>query len=716
MSKNGTTQTKSLESWIWDAACSIHGAKDASKYKDYILPLIFLKRLCDVYDDEINRIATNVGNRSKAFELIERDRKLVRFYLPFKPANLETDEVWSVIRNLSNKIGEQLTTALRDVARENPSVSGIINRVDFNATVHGQRDIDDDRLSNLIERVSEKRLGLKDVEPDIIGRSYEYLIRKFAENSGKSAGEFYTPKEVSIIMAHIMSPEPGMEIYDPTCGSAGLLISCQEVLDQSTPRDKRTAPLKLYGQEYTSDTWAMAKMNMIVHDLEGDIEIGDTMKSPKFVENGKIKKFDRVVANPMWNQGKDELPYISEEFFINDPYNRFLPDNPNNADWAWVEHIVSSLKENGKAAVVLDTGAASRGSGNNNTDKEKNIRKWFIQNDLVEAVILLPEDIFYNTPNQGIIVVFNKEKKHNGEVLMIDISESYVKKRPKNELTKIGITTVVSRYGEWQSLKDYSKVVTTEKIEQEDFNLLPTRYIEYSIDENWEKDFKNRFQSDGRNFKKNLSFIFLLDLFNKLIKESNATDEKNITSKLDEWKLVELKEILTPSELVFSETEYKKESTPVLSLTKEWGLIDQAQRFGFAVAREDISNYKIAKKGWLVYNPMVIWEGAIHILHEPEFGVVSPAYEVLIPNDIDTVYLDYILKTSILLNDYKRLSAGGVKRRRIVNLNDFLKILIPVPVGKEKIKITNALQVISSSFDKDLEKLIKQGLDIVDGK
>ena len=324
---NKNSNGKSLENWIWDAACSIRGAKDAPKFKDFILPLIFLKRLCDVFDDEINRMAQNVGSRTKAFTLVEKDRKLVRFYLPIKPKNPEKEEVWTEIRKISNKIGEQLTTFLRDVAKENPSLSGIIDRVDFNATTHGQRDIDDDRLSNLIERISEKRLGLKDVEPDIIGRSYEYLIRKFAENSGKSAGEFYTPAEVGMIMAKIMNPEPGMEIYDPTCGSAGLLIKCQIVLDENYLSKKDVSPLKLYGQEMIADTWAMAKMNMIVHDMEGEIEIGDTMKSPKFIQHGKIKLFDRVVANPMWNQGKDELPYISDEFFINDPYNRFLPNN-----------------------------------------------------------------------------------------------------------------------------------------------------------------------------------------------------------------------------------------------------------------------------------------------------------------------------------------------------------------------------------------------------
>ncbi|MBA3965960.1 MAG: SAM-dependent DNA methyltransferase, partial [Nitrospirales bacterium] len=209
---------KSLESWIWDAACSIRGAKDAPKYKEFILPLIFTKRLCDVFDDELNRIAKEVGSRTKAFKLVKHDKKLVRYYLPLEPKNPD-EPVWSVIRTLSAKIGEKLTTYLRAIADANTLLKGIIDRVDFNATTHGQRDIDDDRLSNLIEAISAKRLGLNDVEPDIIGRSYEYLIRKFAENSGKSAGEFYTPAEVGLVMAHIMDAEPGMDIYDPCCGS-----------------------------------------------------------------------------------------------------------------------------------------------------------------------------------------------------------------------------------------------------------------------------------------------------------------------------------------------------------------------------------------------------------------------------------------------------------------------------------------------------------------
>src|SRR5256886_15580077 len=199
----GNGNGKSLESWIWDAACSIRGAKDAAKFKEFILPLIFAKRLCDVFDDELNRIAKEVGSRAKAFRLVKHDKKLVRFYLPLEPKNPD-DTVWSGIRTLSNKIGEQLTTHLRGIADSNPLLKGIIDRVDFNATTHGVRDLDDDRLSNLIEAISAKRLGLAAVEPDTIGRSYEYLPRKCAEGSVPSAGEFYTPPEPGSVTARLL--------------------------------------------------------------------------------------------------------------------------------------------------------------------------------------------------------------------------------------------------------------------------------------------------------------------------------------------------------------------------------------------------------------------------------------------------------------------------------------------------------------------------------
>jgi type I restriction enzyme M protein len=482
---------KSLESWIWDAACSIRGAKDAPKYKDYILPLIFTKRLCDVFDDELHRIADEVGSRKKAFQLVKKDwqqatpgkdgkkNAIVRFFIPLEPADPE-QPVWSVIRKLTDKIGEDLTTYLKAIARENPLLQGIIDRVDFNRTTHGMRDLDDDRLSNLIEAVSTKRLGLDDVEADIIGKSYEYLIRKFAEGGGQSAGEFYTPPEVGTIMSRVLQPEPGMEIYDPTCGSGGLLVKCEIAMEESSKGRVRTvAPLKLFGQEFTPETWAMANMNMIIHDMEGQIEIGDTFKNPKFRDKqGKLRTFDRVVANPMWNQD-----WFTEADYDNDDLDRFPPGagfpGKSSADWGWVQHIHASLNYRGRAAVVLDTGAASRGSGNAGTNKEKSVRKWFVDCDLIENVLYLPENLFYNTSAPGIVLFLNKNKpvERLHKVFLVNASRIFEKGDPKNFIPEEGIRRIVDTIIGWKEEEKLSRIVEHAELKKNDYNISPSRYI-----------------------------------------------------------------------------------------------------------------------------------------------------------------------------------------------------------------------------------------------
>jgi type I restriction enzyme M protein len=480
---NGTTKDKSLESWIWDAACSIRGAKDAPKYKDYILPLIFTKRLCDVFDDELNRIAAEVGSRHKAFQLVAADPKLVRFYLPLVPGDPE-QPVWSVIRMLADKIGEGVTTQMRAIARENPLLQGIIDRVDFNATTHGQRDLDDDRLSNLIEAISTKRLGLSDVEADIIGKSYEYLIRKFAEGSGQSAGEFYTPPEVGSIMSKVLQPGPGMEIYDPCCGSGGLLVKCEIAMGESVrgSNGPAIAPLKLFGQEYVPETWAMANMNMIIHDLEGQIEIGDTFKKPWFKNSaGKLRTFDRVVANPMWNQD-----WFTEADYDSDEFDRFAPGagfpGKSSADWGWVQHMHASLNATGRAAVVLDTGAASRGSGNAGTNKEKSVRQWFVEHDLIESVLYLPENLFYNTTAPGIVLFLNKAKSEErmGKVFLVNASQVFEKGDPKNFIPDEGIQRIADTLIGWQEQEKLSCVVEHAELKKNDYNISPSRYIHTS--------------------------------------------------------------------------------------------------------------------------------------------------------------------------------------------------------------------------------------------
>ncbi len=470
-----------LETWLWEAACAIRGPVDAPKFKDYILPLIFLKRLSDVFDDELERLNAEYGESQLVLNLLGQERErgrvvMVRFYIP-------ENARWEAIRQHGvNGLGQFLTDAVRDVARENPSLHGVIDMVDFNASAAGQRIISDEHLAELIGVLSRHRLRLQDVEPDILGRAYEYLLRKFAEGQGQSAGEFYTPREVAILMAHLLDPQPGLTVYDPACGSGGLLIKCHlrllethGVVDNGRRKlPPGVAPVRLHGQEINPATFAMARMNAVIHDLQADIRIGDTMRHPAFKDAaGRLQTFDRVTANPMWNQ---KFPI---ETYENDPYDRFALGTPpsSSADWGWLQHMLVSLNERGKMAVVLDTGAVSRGSGNQGSNRERDIRKAFVERDLIEAVILLPENLFYNTTAPGIILVVNRRKRHPREILLINASQQFAKGRPKNYLSEEHIARIATLYHGWRAEDGISAIITNDEAARNDYNLSPSRYV-----------------------------------------------------------------------------------------------------------------------------------------------------------------------------------------------------------------------------------------------
>jgi type I restriction enzyme M protein len=478
--KSTVLGNKSMEQMLWDAACSIRGEKDAPKFKDYLLPLLFVKRLSDVFDDEIQRLAEQFDDRDAALEVLEADHTLVRFYLP-------PEARWGVVSSRvafewppekqPKTLGEQLTSTIRAIVKHNPPLAGVIDTVDFNETRNGEREISDAALKGVIETFSDPRyrLGLHDVEPDFLGRCYEYLLRKFAEGQGQSAGEFFTPTEVGFLIAEIMRPRSGEDCYDYACGSFGLLIKLQLVSRRIDPLSK--VPLKLYGQELTGASYAIACMNKIIHDMEGEVVRGDSMRNPKFKDGDtRLKRFDVVVANPMWNQ-----PFDSD-VFENDPFERFEQNGgvtTSKGDWAWLQHTIASLKENGHAAVVLDTGAVTRGSGSKNEDKERNIRKWFVEHDLIEGVILLPDNLFYNTSAAGIIIVLrkNKPKDRRGKIVLVNASREFKKGTPKNYLTDEAITKVADAFSKGQPVDDFCSVITNDEAAKKDFNLSPSSYI-----------------------------------------------------------------------------------------------------------------------------------------------------------------------------------------------------------------------------------------------
>ncbi len=483
--RTATPSTQTMEQMLWDAACSIRGEKDAAKFKDYLLPLLFLKRLSDVFDDEIERLAEEYGDRSVAREIAEGDHALLRFYLP-------PEARWGVINGRESykwpiddqgrstqprDIGEHLTKAVRAVARQNPSLAGVIDFVDFAAERNGERDINPSKLAAVIETFSDPRyrLGLADVQPDFLGRAYEYLLRKFAEGSGQSAGEFFTPTEVGFLMAHIMRPRPGEDCHDYACGSAGLLVKLQLVARELDPISR--VPLKLCGQELQAESYAVAHMNGIIHDMEVEIERGDTMLNPKFkTATGQIATHDIVVANPMWNQ-----PF-SPDLFANDPFDRFRTRGgvtTGKGDWAWLQHTLACLNERGRAAVVLDTGAVTRGSGARHEDRERNIRKWFVDRDLIDGVIVVPDNLFYNTSAAGVIVVLAKRKPEarKDRIVLFNASRRVRKGRPKNFIPREDIQPLAAMFLKGEPVEGEVAVITREEAEQADYNLSPSRWV-----------------------------------------------------------------------------------------------------------------------------------------------------------------------------------------------------------------------------------------------
>jgi type I restriction enzyme M protein len=477
--------TKPMEQMLWDAACSIRGEKDAAKFKDYLLPLLFLKRLSDVFDDEIGRLAEEYGDRATALEIADGDHSLLRFYLP-------PEARWAVIGGREpfdwppdergrptapRDIGEHLTRAVRAVVKQNPTLSGVIDVVDFAAERNGERDINPAKLRGVVETFSDPRyrLGLADVQPDFLGRAYEYLLRKFAEGSGQSAGEFFTPTEVGFLMAHILRPKPGETCHDYACGSAGLLIKLQLVARELDPISR--VPLRLSGQELQAESYAVAQMNAIIHDMEVELARGDTLINPKFRNaDGTIRRHDIVVANPMWNQ-----PF-APDLFANDPFNRFRTAGgitSGKGDWAWLQHTLACLDDHGRAAVVLDTGAVTRGSGSKNEDRERNIRKWFVDRDFIDGVILLPENLFYNTTAAGVIVVLRKNKPadRRGKIILLNASRHFRKGKPKNYLPEEDIRPLAAMYLKGEPVEGKLAVITKQQAEEADYNLSPSRWV-----------------------------------------------------------------------------------------------------------------------------------------------------------------------------------------------------------------------------------------------
>ncbi|MFW6030668.1 MAG: type I restriction-modification system subunit M, partial [Halanaerobiales bacterium] len=446
-----------LESHLWESANILRGSIDSSDYKNYIFGLLFLKRLSDVFNENRETIKEEYGQ-----EFVDDSDFYTEsyFYVPKRAR-------WNNIQGKTQDIGATINKAFEVLEHENPVLEGVLSTIDFN----DKDRLPDHVLEQLIQHFSDYNFGNEGLEdPDLLGRAYEYLIRQFADDAGKKGGEFYTPRQVVKLIVEILDPKPQMRVYDPCCGSGGMLVYSAEHLREN---DHSMEEITLYGQERNLNTWGICKMNMLLHNLyDAQIARGDTMREPEFTEDGKLQQFDRVIANPMWNQSEWSKEYLQDAH----PYGRFSYGFPpkNSADWAWILHMLASANKEGKVGVVLDNGVLFR------SRSEGKIRKKILQEDLIEAVIALPSNLFYNTSSPGCILIFNKNKpvERTKKVIFIYGEEDYEEGSNQNYLRNKDIDKILNAYHNYDNIERYCRVVDMEEVERNDFNLNVPRYVD----------------------------------------------------------------------------------------------------------------------------------------------------------------------------------------------------------------------------------------------
>lgn len=460
---NRPTQDQ-INSTLWAACDTFRGAFDSSEYKNYILVFMFVKYLSDVWTDHYEEYEKQFGDDK---ELIERKMKRERFVLP---KNCTFNYLYEH-RNDAD-IGEKIDKVLAKIEDQNlEKLEAVFRNISFNSEKLGQTKDRNRRLKNLLTDFANPILDFRPSvlgrKEDLIGNAYMYLIEKFASGAGKKGGEFYTPHEVSELLAKLIAPKAGARICDPTCGSGSLLITVAEQVTDK--KGKPSNDFSLYGQESNGDTWALAKLNMFLHGMDAaHVEWGDTINNPKLVEGVGLMKFDVVVANPPFSL--DKWGY---EEAAADQYKRFLRGLPpkSKGDYAFILHMIETTLPKGKVGVIVPHGVLFRGGA------EGRIRQSLIEDNLLEAVVGLPTNLFFGTGIPAAILIFNKAKKTE-DVLFIDASKEYQEGKKQNTLRPQDIDKIVTTHAKFETVEKYAFKATRKDIIENDYNLNIPRYVD----------------------------------------------------------------------------------------------------------------------------------------------------------------------------------------------------------------------------------------------
>jgi type I restriction enzyme M protein len=477
-----------LERYLWGAATLLRGVIDAGDYKQYIFPLLFYKRICDVYDEEYEK-ALKESDGDKEYARFQENH---RFQVP-KGAH------WRDVRQTTVQVGDALQKALRKIEKANEDkLFGIFG----DASWTNKERLSDAILSNLLEHFSKQNLSIANVPNDELGNAYEFLIKKFADDSGHTAAEFYTNRTVVHLMTLIMDPQPGESVYDPTCGSGGLLLNCVNHLKE---QHKEYRTLKLYGQELNLMTSSIARMNMFLHGIE-DFKImrGDTLSEPKFLENDRLKTFDVILANPPYS-----IKRWNQKAWMKDPYGRNIYGTPPQgcADYAFEQHILKSLNlKRGRSIVLWPHGVLFR-------DSEKKFREQMLRDDVVDAVIGLGPNLFYNSPMEACLFVcrWNKPSERKGKVIFINAVNEVSRREAFSFLSDEHIKKIYKAFSEFKNVSGFAKVVDNKDILKKKANLSIPLYISEMIHESKKEglsELVNTWLSDSNSLKKRTKSLF----------------------------------------------------------------------------------------------------------------------------------------------------------------------------------------------------------------
>ena len=458
-----TISQDEINAILWRACDTFRGTIDPAEYKNYILVMLFVKYISDVWFDHRDQYLARYGDD---VERIERSMRYEKFALP-------TDSGFAALyaqRNTAKQLGEVINIALAAIEEANVAkLQGVFRNIDFNSEANlGRTAQRNERLRNLLNDFADPRMDLRPSRVgnlDIIGNAYEYLIGRFAAGAGKKAGEFYTPPEVSTLLARLVAPQPGDRICDPACGSGSLLIKCANQVDGND--------YALYGQEVNGSTWALAKMNMFLHDVgQAQLEWGDTLKHPTLLEGAKLRRYNVVVANPPFSLDK-----WGAEGAEGDAYGRFWRGIPpkSKGDYAFITHMVEVTYEteaqNGRVGVIVPHGVLFRGGA------EGKIRRQLIEENLLHAVIGLPANIFFGTGIPVAILVF-KRRRPDDNVLFIDASRDFEAATPQNRLRDQDIERILATYKARENVSKYAYLATRDEIAENDYNLNIPRYVD----------------------------------------------------------------------------------------------------------------------------------------------------------------------------------------------------------------------------------------------